>query len=161
MYKKKPHTQKNPEQNKPQSLHNVWHPVKDYQASKEGRQCDHRWWEKSTSGNNPKITLKELSGVPVMARQKWIWLGTMRSRVQSLASLSGLRIQRCQELWCRLQTWLGSGVAMSWGVGYRRGLDLALLWLWYRLVATASSDWTPSLGTSICHRCGPKKTKNK
>ena len=23
------------------------------------------------------------------------------------------------------------------------------------------SDLTPSLGTSICHRCGPKKTKNK
>jgi len=24
-----------------------------------------------------------------------------------------------------------------------------------------SSDSTPSLGTSICHRCGPKKTKDK
>ena len=24
-----------------------------------------------------------------------------------------------------------------------------------------SSDWTPSLGTSICRRCGDKKTKKK
>ena len=24
---------------------------------------------------------------------------------------------------------------------------------------SCSSDWTPSLGTSICHRCGPKKQK--
>ena len=24
-----------------------------------------------------------------------------------------------------------------------------------------SSDWTPSLGTSICHRCGPRKDKKK
>ena len=32
---------------------------------------------------------------------------------------------------------LGSGVAMSCGVGHRRGLDPALLWLWHRLAATA------------------------
>ena len=31
----------------------------------------------------------------------------------------------------------GSGVAVSCGVGRRRGLDPALLWLWGRLVATA------------------------
>ena len=30
-----------------------------------------------------------------------------------------------------------SGIAMSCGVGHRRGLDLALLWLWCRLAATA------------------------
>ena len=24
-----------------------------------------------------------------------------------------------------------------------------------------SSDWSPSLGTSICHRCGHKKTKRQ
>ena len=29
-------------------------------------------------------------------------LGSMRMQVQSLASLSGLRTQRCHELWCRL-----------------------------------------------------------
>ena len=33
--------------------------------------------------------------------------------------------------------------------------DLMLLLLW----CTCSSKSTPSLGTSICHRCGPRKTK--
>ena len=43
---------------------------------------------------------------------------------------------------------------MGCGVGHRRGLDLVL-------AGSCSSDLTPSLGTSICHRCGPKKTKDK
>ena len=34
-------------------------------------------------------------------------------RVQSLASLDGLRIQHCRELWCRSQTWLGSQIAVA------------------------------------------------
>ena len=42
-----------------------------------------------------------------------IRLVTMRLCVPSLASLSGLRIQHSCELWCRLQTWLGSGVAVA------------------------------------------------
>ena len=33
--------------------------------------------------------------------------------VPSLASLSGLRIQCCPELWCMLQTQLRSGVAVA------------------------------------------------
>ena len=37
----------------------------------------------------------------------------MRLRVRSLALLSGLKIWRCRELWCRLQTRLGSGVAVA------------------------------------------------
>ena len=48
---------------------------------------------------------------------------------------------------------------MSCGVGLRCGLGPVLLWLWPRLAATA--DWTPSLGTSMCCGCGPKKTKKK
>ena len=40
-------------------------------------------------------------------------LGTMRFRVRSLASLSGLRIRHCRELWHKWQTRLGSGVAMA------------------------------------------------
>ena len=28
-------------------------------------------------------------------------------------------------------------------------------------VSSYSLDSTPSLGTSICHKCGPKKTKEK
>ena len=60
------------------------------------------------------------------------------------ASIHGLRIRHRSELWCRSQTRLGSGVAAA--------------------VAEASGygfDWTPSLGTSICCGCGPKKQKPK
>ena len=38
---------------------------------------------------------------------------TMRLQVQLLASLSGLKVWRCRELWCGLQSWLGSGIAMA------------------------------------------------
>ena len=70
----------------------------------------------------------------------------MRTQVQPLASLSGLRIQCCGELWYRLQVGLGSCVAVA--------------------VAQAdsdsnSSDWIPRLGTSICCRYSPKKTKKQ
>ena len=41
-------------------------------------------------------------GVPIVARWKWIWLVSMRLRVWSLASLRGLWIWHCCELWCRL-----------------------------------------------------------
>ena len=37
----------------------------------------------------------------------------MRMQVRSLASLSGLRIRCCRELWCRWQTQLGSGVGWA------------------------------------------------
>ena len=37
----------------------------------------------------------------------------MRFQVQSLASLSGLRIQHCHELWCGSKTKLGSRVAVA------------------------------------------------
>ena len=82
-------------------------------------------------------------GVPVLAQQKQIRLGTMRLPVQSWASLSGLRIQRCHELWWWSQTWLRSGVA----------------WLWSRPAATAPIQPLAWVGTSMCR--GPKKTKDK
>jgi len=75
---------------------------------------------------------------------KQIRLGTMRLRVQSLASLRGLRIQCCCELWRRSQIWLGSHIAVA--VVQAGG---------------CSSDSTASLGTSTCLRCGPKKQKKK
>ena len=34
-----------------------------------------------------------------------------------------------------------------------------LLWLW--LWPAAVADLTPKLGTSICHKCGPKKKKEE
>ena len=78
--------------------------------------------------------------VPVVTQQKRIQLGTTRLRVWSLASLSGLRIWCCRELWSRSQTWLRSGIAVA-------------------LAGSNSSDLTLACWTSICHRCGPKKTK--
>ena len=73
----------------------------------------------------------------------------MRTQVRSLASLSGLRIQHCCELWYGLQRQLGSGVAV------------ALAW-----AGSYSSDLTPSLGTSIYRVCSHpplplKKKKEK
>ena len=48
-----------------------------------------------------------------MAQWKQIQLGTMRLRVRSLTWLSGLRIRRGHELWCKSQKQLGSGVAVA------------------------------------------------
>jgi len=53
------------------------------------------------------------SGVPVVAQWKRTQLGSVRMRVPSLASLRGLRIQRCHELWCKSQMWLRSRVAVA------------------------------------------------
>ena len=73
-------------------------------------------------------------------------LASMRTMVRSLALLIGLRIQHCHKLPHRSQTRLGSSVAVAVAVVQ---------------VGSCSSDWTPSLRTSICCRYGPKKTKNK
>ena len=51
---------------------------------------------------------------PLWLRRLRTWLVvSMRTQVQSLASLSQLRIQRCHKLWCRLQMRLGSQVAVA------------------------------------------------
>ena len=64
--------------------------------------------------------------------------------VPSLASLSGLRIQHCHELWCRSKTWLRSHIAVA-----------------VAQASCCSSDWTPSLRISICRGCGPRKKRQK
>jgi len=56
---------------------------------------------------------KEWWAFPLWCSGKRIQLGTMRSWVPSLASLSGLRMRHCRELWCRSQTRLWSCVAMA------------------------------------------------
>ena len=66
----------------------------------------------------------------------------MRLQIRSLASLSGLRIQHCHELLYSFQTQLRSRVAVA-------------------VVEAGHTDLTLSLGTSICHRCGPKNKKKK
>ena len=40
-------------------------------------------------------------------------LTSIHEEAGSIPSLYGLRIQHCCELWCRLQTWLRSCVAMA------------------------------------------------
>ena len=54
-----------------------------------------------------------LGGVSGVAQRKQIWLASMRTQVQFLASLSGLRIWRCCGLWCRLQMRLRLYVAVA------------------------------------------------
>ena len=61
-------------------------------------------------------------------------------RVRSLALFSGLRIPRCLELWCRLQMWLGSRIVVA-----------------AAQASSYSSNSVPSLGTSLCCRCGLKR----
>ena len=81
-------------------------------------------------------------GVPIVARLEQTQLVSMRMQILSLALLSGLKMRCCCELWCRLQTQLGSGAAGAGASSY-------------------SSDSTPSLGTSLYGKCSsphpPKK----
>ena len=71
-----------------------------------------------------------------------LWLSSYESNWYpwSLASLSGLRIQHCHELQCRLQTWSGIPVTVA-------------------EASSCSSDLTPSLGTSICWSVTLKRQK--
>ena len=71
-------------------------------------------------------------------------LASMRTQVQSLAQLSGLRIRHWHELGYRLQTRLRSLVAVA-----------------VVQAGSCSSNQIPSLGTSICRECGPKRQKDK
>ena len=69
-----------------------------------------------SSGLLGKIFHEEFmnSGVSVVAQ--WIkepYTMSMRMRVLSLASLSGLRIQRCHKLWLRLQIQVQCGISCS------------------------------------------------
>ena len=83
-------------------------------------------------------------GVPIVAQRVTNLTSILEDTGSILGLLSGLRMQHCCELWCRLQMWLRYCVAVA--------------------VAKAnsySSDSTPSLETSICHQCGPKQTKDQ
>ena len=68
-----------------------------------------------------KQLLNSKIGVPIVAQQKRIWLISMRMWVW---------------FWLHSVGW-GSGVAVSCGLGHRRGSDPMLLWLWWRLAAAA------------------------
>ena len=83
------------------------------------------------------LTRTEL-GFPLWVRSNEPELPSKRMWVWSPAQLSGLGIWCCCELWYRLQTWLGSCIAVA-------------------VASSCSSDSTPSLGTSICCTCEPNK----
>ena len=78
-------------------------------------QQDARWRQVTP----PKLCRED--GVPIVAQQTWTPLVSMRMWVRSLAPLSGLK-----------------DPALLWAaVGHTHSLDLALLWLWHRLAASA------------------------
>ena len=88
------------------------------------------------SGWEGNVRFIKRIGVPVVAQQKWTCLGSMRTQVWSLASSMGQ----------------GSSVAVSCGVGRRRGSGPVLLWLWCRPVATApilTPAWEPPYATGV------------
>ena len=80
---------------------------------------------------------KQILGVPVVVQQKQIRLVSM--------------------MWPHAMG-QGSSIAMSCCVGRRRGF---VPWtpVAVAMAGSCTSDSTPSLGTSICHGCGPKKQK--
>ena len=77
---------------------------------------------------------EKVAGVPTVAHRKQIRLVSRRIRFYP---------------WPHSVVW-GSSVAVSCGIGCSCSSDPAWLWLWCR-----------HLGTSICHRCGPKSKKKK
>ena len=84
----------------------------------------------------PTGNLKTRGWEFLLWQQKRIQPGTMRLRVRSLASLSGLRTRQC----CGL------------GVGRRCGSDPVLLWLWCRPAALAPTGplaWEPPYATGM------------
>ena len=72
----------------------------------------------------------------------------MRLRVRSLPFLSGLTIR----------------IAVSCGVGCRRGSDPALLWLWHRLAAAAPIGplaWEPPYAVGAVQEIAKRRKKKK
>ena len=84
----------------------------------------------------------KLFGVPIVAQRVKNPTSIHEEAASALASLSGLGIQYCSELWCGSGMWLRPRLAVT--VAQASG---------------CSSDLTPSPEISICCRCGPKKKK--
>ena len=87
-------------------------------------------------------------GDPIVAQWKQTQLVSTKIQLRSLASLSGLRIWHCHELWCRSQMRLGS----------------ELLWLWRRPGATVLVQplvWELPYATGVAIKRKPKKKKEK
>ena len=126
----------------------VWNGTKNYTPSiwREVDIQNNKIVCEYTTHQKTKSDLKngQRSKALIVSQWKRIQLGTMRLRVQSLASFSGLRIWDCHELWCSLQMQLRSCIAVA-----------------VAQAISCSSDLTSSLGTSMCCKWGPKKQKKK
>ena len=99
-------------------------------------------WASPNNNNNNK-TEKDWKFLLWLSSLR-IQLVSKRTRVRSVASFSELMIWRCFKLWHRSQTQLGSDVAVAVAVPK---------------ASSCSSHSTPSLRTSICCKCGPRKIK--
>ena len=99
-----------------------------------------------------------LAGSCASRGQSW-GIKTVRSSCRGSAetNTTGIHLDTgsipCLTQWVR-----ESRIAVSCGVGCRHGSDLALLW---PQVGSCSFNSTPSLGTSMCHRYGPKQKKKQ
>ena len=73
--------------------------------------------------HDPRLGCSETLQNPEAQNTRWeflLWLSRLQAQLVSvrmwvrfLASPSGLRIQRCHKLWCRLQIWLRSSVTLA------------------------------------------------
>ena len=63
--------------------------------------------------NTVTVINNTVVGVPVVVQQLTNLTRIHKDAGSTLASLSGLRIQHCCELWCKSQTRLRSGVAVA------------------------------------------------
>ena len=87
---------------------------------------------------NPK------TGVPILAQQLTNTT-SIHEDIDLIRDLAQwIKIWHCRELWCKLQMRLGSHIAVA-----------------VPQASSYRSNSTPSLGTSICCRLGPKKTKKQ
>ena len=87
--------------------------------------------------------------VPIVVQWKRIRLGNLRLWVRSLALLSGLRIQCCQELWCRI-----TNVAQIW---HCCGYDVS-----QRAIAPIKPlAWEPPYTASVTLKTEDQKKKKK
>ena len=84
----------------------------------------------SKAGRRPAyIELLSLSGRFLMWLSRNESLVTMKTQFRSLASVSGLRMWHCNELWCRAQIWrccvCGIGIPpLAWELPYAAGVAL-------------------------------------
>ena len=106
--------------------------------------------------NNTLIQIKnkkkETCEFPLWLSGLRIWLVSMRMQIPSLALLSGLKDPVLRQAAAHIMDTAWIWCYCACGVGL-------LLWLWHRPAAMAPNRLTPSLGTSICWRYGPKKRR--